>query len=758
MDFVEGPDGQKYYSDRFYLHSCQRQTSGPQNIDDSPLFDGVGVINLLNLKAVVVGTYVMDPLWMIHAMPTLFSANIPSTKRVPVFVMHGQRNLTQILDRINLRQQKVEQLKIREDLKAHGCRKRSSPENVKFDGSKRQHEKISIGMSPMEHFEQLVEEELEDLDHYSEYSSSFLMEFENEKTLLPSLKNDISNLPRENLDERHKTSDPTTGIFSGSVYLARVRAHSSSGSRSNKQNQSKIHEPNVSVCIDDESDRKIVDTLITDGSAQNFKRKPFSATQSTRSRGVYHPKFWLLFEKSGSLVVIVSTSNLTRPTASIEGSWIQRFFPASSNQGSFKTENDFGYVLSDFLAAHNQALESSNFTLNEFFEMRCGFSSFEEFGGAFNFGQASVHLVATVPGMHKGVQDKHKITLYGTQRMAHICTVLEKPGDGSRPWLPTSLLSNKDRLILQPTSITKWDRLSLQDVAQNYMPFECGQENSYESLLSRVDLIWPTQEFVMKYTCRRKENFVEGPGHCLTLLHDKIQLNASMLEACGVSSRNSKVYQPNHLFLSSTIFNSFDMDVLACFKKFDSHLGTPHFKSYCRLLPTVTDLTEEDDDDENSCSENQSNVINLLDSPVKPNVKLTTEERFAWFLLTSSNMSPGAQGRAVSDQDCGFENDVFSYSNFELGVLFATRLQGLPTDRLYVNNRRTGDNDSSGVRRVHLPVPYDLRPDSYQEEHIDADAEFTATPYFHEIPAGTATMGNMLLTPIGKALSATMND
>jgi len=34
--------------------------------------------------------------------------------------------------------------------------------------------------------------------------------------------------------------------------------------------------------------------------------------------GVYHPKFFLLFETSGSLIVVVSTSNL-RPQKSIEG-------------------------------------------------------------------------------------------------------------------------------------------------------------------------------------------------------------------------------------------------------------------------------------------------------------------------------------------------------------------------------------------------------------------------------------------------------
>ena len=89
-------------------------------------------------------------------------------------------------------------------------------------------------------------------------------------------------------------------------------------------------------------------------------------------RGVHHPKFFLLFERSGSLVIIVSTSNLTPQTA-MEGSWVQRFEsidtaprPTFANDvgrgGDDKRwtdhgmPSDFGAVLTDFLEKQSDAV------------------------------------------------------------------------------------------------------------------------------------------------------------------------------------------------------------------------------------------------------------------------------------------------------------------------------------------------------------------------------------------------------------------
>lgn len=130
-----------------------------------------------------------------------------------------------------------------------------------------------------------------------------------------------------------------------------------------------------------------------------------------------------------------------------------------------------------------------------------------------------------------------------------------------------------------------------------------------------------------------------------------------------------------------------------------------------------------------------------------------TEESFSWFLLTSACLSRGAQGDATLNKAPG--SDAVSYSNFELGVLFCSRLQGRDeTDRLYCWKPAhcSCSRPSSGARLIHLPVPYCFRPARYQE-HED-EAEFCETPYFHEIPAGTGGVGHMRITPWGAALAA----
>jgi hypothetical protein len=581
--------------------------------------------------------------------------------------------------------------------------------------------------------------------------------------------------------------------------------------------------------------------------------------------GVYHPKFWILLEESGSLIIIVSTSNLTRPTQSIEGSWIQRFPPArrpcgeshqqtQANKGghgqqqrrrrrrTMLEENDFGDVLCDFLAAQDVAAAPGSVTPSGFLRDHVGYSSLDMFRQAYHFERASVHLVATVPGRHPGRHsqssasatdntksnsnrswcDRSSLCLYGSQRMAHIVHCLQQspPNTSSshgaaaapQPWLPSNALSCHDRLLLQPTSITRWTRQSLLDIARDYLACDDQRVVNSDELLRRIDLLWPTQDYIMKSIKRKKGTSTSSNGKegststtkeedlFLQQLHDHINENAANLEHQLVqgSHKTSKVYQPNHLFLSSTIFNSFDLAVLSCFKQYDSALPPtphienfnvdlassppPHFKSYARLLQPIMDLSLDIDDgeeEEEDSSENQSSVINLVDSPVKAqsqtppkksaksNNFVTDEERFAWFLVTSANLSPGAQGRAVAGEERDYEHDLFAYANFELGVLFASRLQGKASDRLYVttgsctskgvgiNNPAVHSAVRGGVRKISLPVPYNVRPQSYQEEHEDAD--FMATPYFHEIPAGSATMSNMLLTPLGRALSNTMN-
>ena len=154
-------------------------------------------------------------------------------------------------------------------------------------------------------------------------------------------------------------------------------------------------------------------------------------------------------------------------------------------------------------------------------------------------------------------------------------------------------------------------------------------------------------------------------------------------------------------------------------------------------------------------------------------------------MLSSACFSKGAQGQPTPYRR--LESDSMSYANFELGVLFCSRLLGdRLNDRLYTfdsefsggcqcgtgkrwykdllrqndNIDESNENDFSkttspaflsSVRKVHLPIPYQLRPKPYQE---DPESDFMSyTPYFHEIPDGTGDVGNMKLTPYGWQIS-----
>ena len=133
-------------------------------------------------------------------------------------------------------------------------------------------------------------------------------------------------------------------------------------------------------------------------------------------------------------------------------------------------------------------------------------------------------------------------------------------------------------------------------------------------------------------------------------------------------------------------------------------------------------------------------------------------------MMTSACLSRGAQGTAIKHR--GFESDAMAYSNFELGILFCSRVQGDPLrDRIYgyhphpctcCNNEGTHKTSHSDplfeANFISLPIPYKLRPSPYQPD--DDDADFAHTPFFHEIPDGTGTIGQMTLTPLGRMLAS----
>ena len=136
-----------------------------------------------------------------------------------------------------------------------------------------------------------------------------------------------------------------------------------------------------------------------------------------------------------------------------------------------------------------------------------------------------------------------------------------------------------------------------------------------------------------------------------------------------------------------------------------------------------------------------------------------SRDNFSWFLLTSACLSLGAQGersstsRKKSSSTTSLSGETISFSNFELGVLFVSRLQGRPqSDRLYCwkPDRCTCAQDcklGAPSKLIHLPVPFSFCPNRYQDN--PDEMTFCETPYFNEIPAGTAGVGNMMYTPLG---------
>ncbi|KAL3763688.1 hypothetical protein ACHAW5_004840 [Stephanodiscus triporus] len=237
----------------------------------------------------------------------------------------------------------------------------------------------------------------------------------------------------------------------------------------------------------------------------------------TTVRGVHHPKFFLLFERSGSLVVVVSTSNLTPQTA-MEGSWVQRFEsreivprPTYVNDiggggigGRGGTDHgmpsDFGVVLTDFLEKQSEAAAPDGGMLPDAFLRRYvpGLSSgLAALADRYRFDEAEAHLVSTVPGAYvSGIPTSpgnghHQYSAcgrrvaYGPQRVSFVLSrilndhhirsaraigAVGSQRDADKPWLPPSLVSAKDRLVMQPTSLGgNWSRDDLEAIVRSYM-------------------------------------------------------------------------------------------------------------------------------------------------------------------------------------------------------------------------------------------------------------------------------------------------
>ncbi|KAL7463378.1 hypothetical protein ACHAXS_003756 [Conticribra weissflogii] len=521
-------------------------------------------------------------------------------------------------------------------------------------------------------------------------------------------------------------------------------------------------------------------------------------------RGVHHPKYFLLFEKCGSLVVIVSTCNLTSQTA-VDASWVQRFWPKCSESGKsglvdMGMPSDFGVVLADFLEKQSEAAKNAESMLPDLFlKQFVNGLSLSSLASRYQFEEAQVHLISTVPGDYSGClphenedfnasRAKKQNLTYGPQRVAFILSRLlneshihsarialsssttRESGIGMMrskmeevlPWLPPALVSKMERLVIQPTSFGgTWTGSDMEVIVRSYLRPHWKKTMCSGDLfvkdnnsLGNTDIVWPTFDYFDAMRERRRELQKMHPNKPIVSKRQKY------------SSRGDC-----HVFLSSLAFSKLDRSCISRMVLYQSSLppqlpfetASLHFKSICRLLSF-----------EKSTKTNSRNASNSTTEP-----KLQKTEYLSWFMLTSACLSRGAQGQPTPNRGC--ESDSISYSNFELGVLFCSRLLGdQNNDRLYIfepqfegchcgkgkrwyKDRLRGDSLKKemqqgqepsfieSVRKVHLPIPYHLRPMPYQE---DPDSDFLSfTPYLHEVPDGSGHVGNMKLTPLGQRLA-----
>ena len=565
------------------------------------------------------------------------------------------------------------------------------------------------------------------------------------------------------------------------------------------------------------------------------------AEDATTLRGTHHPKFFLLFEKSGSLVVIISTSNLT-PVTSTEGSWVQRFHPRAEDDRVMDNidmgmPSDFGTVLVDFLEKQTEAAAMANAKtrsyraraitgenssgayvtitklldddnncagenseasidwrqpeakfsgrnadeVNAFLhgdEKTAIFNHFTDIKQATNwakkhfsskyvgsvlpdsflrrfvpglkrmglaglvdqyqFDNAQAHLVSTVPGDYS---QSRRMT-YGPQRVASILSRIHNVND--KPWLPPSLMTANDRLVIQPTSFgVNWSSQDLETVSRSYLH---PHHDQLDTPLENVDIVWPSLELFDEIERQRR-----------------IIWNRPQIEGKSLADRWAKKNNENGMvFMSSTTFSRLEHSVVSRFVQFEQTPNQMPYKSACPHFKSVGRLLR----------------LNNIAAGVAGGGG--GKEYLSWFLLTSACFSKGAQGEPTRmlpwAQIAGAlppprnEREALekmNYKNFELGVMFSSKVTCGSQDRLYVsdpnhvcgcqcgsNGKQKQANGNAllsrrrikrDTRKVRLPVPYELRARSYQENPMSN--MMTCTPYMHTIGRYT---GNMMLTPLGQ--------
>lgn len=484
---------------------------------------------------------------------------------------------------------------------------------------------------------------------------------------------------------------------------------------------------------------------------------PSAKTKRVRKQGVHHPKYMILFCKDGSVVVLVSTSNLTKQS-STDATWCQRFEPVSSTKKKTKSSRrrngtDFGAVLGNFLQNQSYATRDEDILPEEFLE-KFLHMTMADFEAKYDWSTSQVHLIATCPGEYEGRSNvkhlrsvgKNREFLYGRQRIADIISRLASDTQEDCPllnhrmkWFPESLLSGLDRLLLQPTSFgARFKQKDMADIARSYLGLDESKQkepveplagvkrrrqndsdNQYseQDLVERLDIVWPSQRLLeVLAACKKQRKSTRSPRSVLAVSETEKQFG--MVQEAQKAGSGA-------LFMSSEAFNSIDMSCLSQMVMYEPSIPEqrdplcPHIKSVARRFDgNIEDLRREFGVGK-------------------------AEDYFSYFLLTSACLSHGAQGKVVDAP--GVEADTLSYSNFELGVLFCSRLTGnKESDRLYcwrpecscafhggAASSYTRGLETEKETLIHLPIPYVLRPRPYQLDRDETD--FVETPFFHQV-------------------------
>ncbi len=722
--FVE-IEGVKFFSDRFYLNAptglpyYDYNKNGSESKDERrrnkqapPLFDRARLVKSLDLKVAILGTYTVDIDWISKEMPSLFppfSVDEEDAKdqnfMIPTLLLHGHQGLKNEL----LRKQKAKERRKRRESKLEKTKneiastvkeesddeiqiiKQITPPNDSTSSAKKRKRKRK-SPSIEEIAKKLGKKVFREPDFHesagkrnTQKSIVHVVKSEESDTIHSFQAKRSYTLRKETLEEK-KWKDKLQ-MFGSSVHVTQILP--------------RWIPPKGAKSIE-----------------KQFETAKENETEKKRCMGTYHPKFMLLFEKSGSIVVVVSTGNLTRPRA-VDGTWLQRFYPEDPTSQKKKQimkgscdGSDFGHVLCDFLQKQSDVAENNAMTPTEFLRKHLGISSLLELQQKYAFEKASVHLVSTVPGSHPGrfgAQHLSKISgvedgqynrriFYGSQRISDI---MHKCTHRFNPWLPSKYLSNSDKLIVQTTSFgSKWNRETMEKLVKQYMSIEERNQVPSEDVLRNLYIVWPTKKLM--------EN-----------IQNEIDQN------CQSYDKEENVSE-HFAFLSSETFNTIDETCIARMTKYENNLGllphvaSPHIKSYGRTM-------------------------NRKDLPHKSNQK---EICLAWFMLTSACLSRGAQGCAEREQR--FQGlDENNYLNFELGILFCSRLQGnSSTDRLYKSySNASSSTDDEDHNSITLPVPFQMNSELYQK--FEDIPDFDEDPFFHEVTESTAIGKNMGFTPIG---------